>query len=144
MCPRCARKHPVGWRCKECAKELRSPLYVVSAERYVLAGLAGLAVSAVAAGIMAQIGGFWFIGIFAGMGAGGVIGEVVSVAAGRKRGRGLQWVAAGSMVAGALLIALLAGVILHLPPLRALFYAFNLGVIIYLVLGIGAATTRLR
>src|SRR3990170_4868985 len=104
ICPECARRHPVGWRCKECAKELRSPLYKVSATQYATGLLAGIAASVAAAVAMGVVGLFWFIGIFLAPAAGSFVADVVSRGAGRKRGRGLQLVAAAAVVVGALAV----------------------------------------
>jgi tetratricopeptide (TPR) repeat protein len=46
ICPACARPHPVGWRCKECARELRSPLYKVRPAELARGLVLGIAVSA--------------------------------------------------------------------------------------------------
>jgi hypothetical protein len=139
MCPKCARKHPVGWRCKACTKELRSPLYVVGPGRYVLAGAVALGAGTAAAALMTVLGGFWFVAVFAGYAIGQGIGELVSLAAGRKQGRGLQIVAAGAMLLGAFAVGVVSGGLV-----RGLGVFLNLGLLIYLVVGIGAAWTRLK
>jgi len=146
MCTECAVQHPVGLRCKECVRETRSPLYVVSTQGYVLATLAGLAVGVVGAVVMIFVGAVPYLGwllTFAWAGvAGGAQAELVGRAAGRKRGPGLQTVAAVTFAVGLALVFLWrAG-----SPERALVQAqaYLFTTLIYLVVGFGALWARLR
>ncbi len=145
MCPACARKHPVGLRCKDCAKELRSPLYKVSAAQ-VLGGLAlGTGAAALGALVVGFLAGrFGWISLLAAWAAGMVVGDATSRGAGRKRGRQLQVTAAAAAMLGALLLGLAIhglGLGAFLP--RVLVPgAFDLGVAA--VLGAVAAYQRLR
>ena len=143
MCPECSRQHPVGLRCKECIKATRSPLYRVSPGRYVIAFVAAAAAGSVAAiilaGIFGLIGGLFslLIGFVAGGILGTPIAEAVSVAAGRKRGRGLVYVTAAGIGIGIAVAGVAAGMI---GGLRIDW----LGFIAYLFAGIGAVRTRLK
>jgi hypothetical protein len=137
ICPSCAQKHPVGWRCKECARELRSPLYKVSPAGYVAAGAAGLVASIIAAVILGAIP-FWILVVFIAAGVGALVAEVVSWASGRKRGRGLQALTAVCMAAGvAVALALSGAGVLPVPISLP-------SVLIYLLMGTGTAVARLR
>ncbi|MFN2115590.1 MAG: hypothetical protein ACK2T6_07730 [Anaerolineae bacterium] len=141
MCPECARQHPVGWRCKECAKELRSPLYKVGPIQYLGALAAGTALSTLIGIGMYMIGGLWFFALFLGPAGGAAVAEAVSVGGGRKRGQGMQVVAAVSVVLGAAVgawIAMASG-LSALSPFRG-----ALGPILYAVLGAVAASRRLK
>ncbi len=147
MCTACAVKHPVGLRCKECVRELRSPIYNITLARYLAAGVVGLAASTFAGLVLSLMGGFWFVALFVGAAAGAAIAEAVSLAAGRKRGRGLQIVTGVTMVLG----VAAAGVVLAFPRginagslVGALSLFLNPGVLIYLIIGVGAAASRLR
>jgi hypothetical protein len=82
----------------------------------------------------------WFVALFVGAGVGTAIAEAVSRAAGKKRGRGLQAVTVAGMVLG----VVVAGMIIHRSPMGAMSLFPSLGVLVYLVMGIGAAVARLR
>lgn len=140
MCTECAVKHPVGLRCKECVRELRSPLYVVSPAGYAGAALVALIAGTLAALVLAFLPGGFLIALLVGAGVGTGIGEAVSVASGRKRGRGLQVVALGGMILG----VVAAGMILARSPAGALYLLVRPAVLVYLVMGLGAAAARLR
>ena len=144
MCTDCARRHPVGLRCKECIKETRSPLYKVEPRGYVLGAVVGAA-AGVAAAVVAQmafalIGGFFqlFLAFILGSSLGTGIGDVVGRSAGRKRGRGLMMVAGGAVIVGTAIVAVVTwqfGGLSRVPLL---------GLIVYTVLATSAAAARLR
>jgi tetratricopeptide (TPR) repeat protein len=143
MCPSCAVQHPVGMRCRECAHELRSPLYRVSPGGYVAAAMVGLTVSSLAgtlAIMVAQMVGLMglLLAVFAGAAVGAGVAEAMSRASGGKRGRGLQILAAASMVVGTAWAAVALSVIWSggLIP--------NPTVLLYVVFGAGAASASLR
>ncbi len=140
MCPECSRRHPVGLRCKECAQAMRSPLYKVSTSDFAIAGLVGLVLATIAAGVMTFIGGLWFIALFVGPAIGGFVGETMSRVVRNKRGRGMQLLAGVCIVLG----AMLAGALLVGFPLGAVRVFANIGLLIYIVLGVGAAAARLN
>lgn len=143
MCPECSRQHPVGLRCKECARQTRSPLYKVSPGGYALAALGAIVSGSGAALLLAAL--FGLVGgiftLLVGFVAGGLVGaplaEVVSIAAGRKRGRGLVYTAAAGMLIGIVVAIGAAGLVrgLSINPL---------GYLAYLFAGIGAVRARLQ
>lgn len=144
MCTACARRHPVGMRCKECIQETRSPLYKVAMRGYVLGAVAGAA-AGVAAATAAQmaftlIGGFFqlFLAFILGSSLGTGIGDVVGRAAGRKRGRGLMVVAGGAVIVGTAIVAVVTWQFAGLSRVPLL------GLIVYTVLATSAAAARLR
>ena len=100
MCVECMRQHPVGIRCKECAREARLPTYRVS-RSYVARGIAaavglGLA-GGVALGLVRLLfGGFFFFVIMIGLGY--ALGEGVGRAVNRRRGRAYQYMALGAVL----------------------------------------------
>lgn len=145
MCPACARKHPVGLRCKDCAKELRSPLYKVSPTQ-LLSGLAlGTATAAAGSLIVGFLAGrFGWIGLLAAWAAGMVVGDATSRGAGRKRGRQLQAAAGAAAVLGPVLLGLaLHGLELRAFLPRPLLPDFT-DLALAAVLGAIAAVQRLR
>ncbi len=101
ICPSCMVHTPVGYRCKDCARVRPPPTFDVN--RVYLARAIGASVAlGVAGGIIFKLltlllGGvsFWQAIAFAGIGY--MVGEGVSVAVNRKRGRGLKLVASGGV-----------------------------------------------
>lgn len=145
MCTECAVRHPVGLRCKECIKETRSPIYNVAVRDYLIAGVVGIFLSTVAGLIMPVVGGFGFIGWFLAFAIGPAVGAGIADLMSRvvrKRGRGLGILAGACLVLG----VMLGGLIMTRHPLGAFAFLFQLqiGTLIYLVLGVGAAVARLR
>lgn len=141
MCPECAVRHPVGLRCKECIKATRSPIYNVAIRDYLIAGLVGIFLATIAGVVMNMIGGFWFLALFIGPAVGGGIADLMGRVV-HKRGRGLGILAGVCLVVG----VMLAGVLTTQNPLGAFAFLLRLqiGTLIYLVLGVGAAVARLQ
>jgi len=115
MCVECMRQHPVGLRCKECERAYRLPTYQVSAG-YISRG-AGAARGLGVAGFIAlrviafalPFAGFFFF--FTMMGLGYVMGEGVSAAVNKRRGRPYQYMALAAVLIATsmhLIIALLS------------------------------------
>jgi hypothetical protein len=105
ICTECAVRHPVGLRCPQCAKLKKVPIYDVPANYYLRALGAGTGVSllcAVVAEILPLFVPVMFLSFLLAMVAGAIVGEAISRAADYKRGRGLQVVAAVSVVAGSI------------------------------------------
>ncbi len=100
VCFECVRQHPVGIRCKDCAREARLPTYRISRSdvaRGIAAAVAlGLAGAVVLALLTALLSGFFFFLTMIGLGYG--IGEGVSRAVNRRRGRAYQYMALGAVL----------------------------------------------
>ncbi len=102
VCVRCMVYTPVGIRCRDCARVARSGLYAPTLGHLTRAAGAAAAcalVMGVVWGLFPAFG-FWFALV---LGFGG--GELVNLAANRKRGLELQSIA-GAMVIAAFLIAM--------------------------------------
>ncbi|MCH7481721.1 MAG: hypothetical protein IIC95_01575 [Chloroflexi bacterium] len=128
VCFECVRQHPVGIRCKECARAVRLPTYRFSRSdagrgigAAVVLGLVGALVVVLVTGLLA---GFFFFALMIGLGY--VIGEGVGRAVNRRRGRAYQYMALGAV--------LLATSPLSLPALGSFSIGSGL-----LLLGVGAA-----
>ena len=101
ICTECMRQHPVGIRCKECSNPVGLPTHAVSTS-YLTRGVAA-AVGAGVAGFIAlqllyaffPLAGFFTFFVMLGLGY--ALGEAVSVAVNRRRGRTYQWMALGSV-----------------------------------------------
>jgi hypothetical protein len=98
ICSRCARRTPVGYRCRECVREQEDVFFSATPVHYLLAIMITLPM-ALLAGFFAPVVGFWVIFIAAAAGA--VIGRVVFRLIGRRRGRWLPHVVAATVVFGA-------------------------------------------
>ena len=98
ICTDCMSQHPVGVRCKECASPTPLPTYRVSPD-YVARGIAAAAVvgfgGAILLAVLARFFGNGFLFLFLMVAFGYVVGEVVSNAVNRRRGRPYQYIAAG-------------------------------------------------
>ncbi len=101
ICPSCMVHTPVGYRCKDCARVRPPPTFDVNSV-YLARGIGASAALGVAGGLIfwllsLLLGGvaYWQAIAFAGIGY--VIGEGVSLAVNRKRGRGLKLVASGGV-----------------------------------------------
>jgi hypothetical protein len=141
ICPKCAVRTPVGFRCPECVREQQNKFYTGGALDYVIAVVVALPLSLIAAAIFALlIGGLsyisWIISFFAAPAAGGVIAEAVRWAVGRRRSRHLNLVVAGCLVLGVapfILVVLLMGNFYGLVAPGMLLF-----------LGVGTIVARLR
>jgi hypothetical protein len=93
-------------RCKECVRELRSPVFVVGPGRLAAAGAAAFAISVVFGAVLwfARVVPFflWLVALVAGRAGGAAVAEAASRASGRKRGETLARTTAGSLVLGTL------------------------------------------
>lgn len=147
ICPRCLVHTPVGARCKQCANVRRSPVYEVGALYYLKAAGAGLGL-ALAGGVMwALLRGIPFASIITSIMVGVAIGEGISRVANRKRGVGLQIIAAASVIASSFVgKAMQAAFFYDLSGQGFWRYVLSVDVFLLLFLGVGVfyAVGRLR
>ena len=134
VCPACMVHYPVGVRCPDCAQVTQFPVYKVSvallARAIAASVLMGAAGGLVLSFVLGEVlFGILYLGAMAGFGY--VLAEGVSVAADRKRGRALQFVAAGGV-----LVAVVITIYVH--PFVDLFNLLGAGLAIYV------AVIRLR
>ena len=97
ICPRCMIQTPVGARCRECARVTTIPTFDVSSPYYVRAALAGGMVAIVGGVVWGLTAHIPYLPWLIGLGVGYLVGESISVATNRKRGRGLAIIAGVSM-----------------------------------------------
>lgn len=151
ICTQCAIRHPVGLRCRECARLTRLPTYRVGPRALGLGLLGGLAAGVAGAFVLQLIPGIFFSLILSPV-VGGFVGEAVYRSSGGKRGREMMIVAGAAVVLGALGALLLP---LALTRPERLVPALGSGrlyatlltnpvMLLYFLLGIGAASARLR
>lgn len=137
ICPRCLVQSPVGAKCKDCARVVKSPIYTLSGIYIVRAAIAAI-VGGVAMGIVwglvsSQLaGGLGFVSFFAGAGLGYAFTRLLEFATNRKRGPaviafamggiaiafGIQFVMAGQLLTLGSLIAVGVGLYFSYQNLR--------------------------
>lgn len=147
ICPKCAVRTPVGFRCPQCIRNQQALFYSASTWDYPLAAVVSLPLSLGASLIMNQLG--WFFALFLGPLIGGLIAGAVRWATGRRRGRWIWLVVSACIVIGALLSPLLYVLLFFSPEAlpylflnpTSLFFQVN---VVYIVLAVGTAYARLR
>jgi hypothetical protein len=117
ICPKCAQRSPVGFRCPDCVRELEDKYYTGANTDYIIAAVIALPLSLILASlfslILGRAGFFMFIiGIFVAPVATGLIAEAVRWGVGKRRSRYLRHVVIACLVLGTIpfiLLVLLAG-----------------------------------
>jgi MFS family permease len=134
ICPRCAVLTEVGYRCPDCIRNQQSIFFNSRLIDYPVALLVAGMVAGLAALLLIRAG--FFLALLISPVVGGLIGELVPRAIGRRRARHM-WLAVG---AGVIVGGLLGSVIswLLLGPISPIT------LLLYLVLCTGAAAGRLR
>ena len=107
ICPKCAVRSPVGFRCPECVREQEDKYYTGSNMDYVIAAVISFPLSLILAGLFTMIlAGFGFfmliIGFFVAPAIGGFIAEAVRWGVGKRRSRYLRHVVTGCLIAATL------------------------------------------
>jgi len=139
ICPRCVVQTPVGARCPKCAALRKLPVFEVSTAFYIRAAAAGLATAAALGAVWSFIPLSGFLVFFITLGIGYAVGEVVSLAANRKRGPGLQAIAGASVAVSYVVRSILEA------RDTSLYHAFvDIWALIALALGIIMAVSLLR
>lgn len=118
ICPRCLVQTPVGMKCRDCARIVRSPIYTVrglALWRSVGIALVGGVVMGLIWGFILLPFTFGFLSIFLGAGLGWAFTRMLEWASGRKRGP----VMIGLAVVG---IGIAWGITAFLIPFRIALY----------------------
>ena len=111
VCIDCMVQAPVGIRCRECGKAVKMPTYDISRGYYARAAGVGAGV-AIGGGLMWALVNFVNFNFFGlpylasliGLGIGYGAGELISRSVNGKRGSGLAWISACSVI-GAFLVS---------------------------------------
>jgi hypothetical protein len=128
ICPECAVRTPVGFRCKECVKVQQAVFYNAEWYDYVVATLVTLALSTPAAVLASWVG--WFFALIASPFVGGLIGGIVHRAIGRRRGKWIWLTVAVCIVLGAFFVWLARpGAILSIGIYAGLATAAAMGIL---------------
>ncbi len=130
ICFRCSTPAAVGQLCPECRKGRRAPNYKVSPASLVKGGATAFVVSAFVSSFI-QFVPFFFL-FFIGPAIGELVLRAVDWATRNKRGRPIQIVVGVALVLGVLAAIAYSGI------------RNPLSLLIYVVLAVGVAVTRLR
>ncbi len=115
ICVKCARRTPIGYRCKECVSRHQQLFETAQWYDLVIAFVLSTALSTVGGALVTALG--WFVIFLAPM-AGGVIAEVIFRAMRKRRSRYLSWIAASGAALGGLPLC-------ALPAIGLLFSLFG-------------------
>ncbi len=112
MCIKCARRTPVGYRCKECVRGQLQVFYNAQPLDWMIQAAVSFVLSIVGAAIVSLIGSgmiwiMWFAGLAVASGAGALIADVTHRAVGKRRGPYSWLVVAAGIVLGAIAVALI-------------------------------------
>jgi hypothetical protein len=141
MCIKCARRTPVGYRCKECVANQQQVFYNSQTFDPVIQGAISIVLSSIAAFFAGIFGGgllgffIFLIGIPVSSAIGVFIADLAHRAAGRRRGRYSWLVVGGGIVVGALIVAILPGLFIMLLA------GFQMGAAYTRGFGLGAFTS---
>jgi hypothetical protein len=108
ICPKCARRTPVGFRCPDCIREQENKYYSGGNVDYLIAAVIAFPLSLIAAGLftflLSRLWFFWsiMVSFFVAPAVAGFIAEAVRWGVGRRRSRYL-----GRIVAACLILATL-------------------------------------
>jgi len=138
ICPRCMVQTPVGFRCPDCAKLRRPPMYELSAAHYARALAVALPLGA-ALGAAAWLllepspraGLFTLVlALLGGAGAGRLVAAAITAATNGKRGSPMQLAAALALVLAALVRLALADELALLTRDLAGLVAVGAGIVV--------------
>jgi hypothetical protein len=146
MCSECAVPTPVGYRCKQCVRQVESTFFNASRADDVIVGAVAAVCGAVLGGAERVIGLPLLFAILLGLPIGGLIAEAALRAIQRRRSRYSAQIAAAAVVAGGLLGALvvtyvrLSGIARgQAVPLDIVFQATISDIGLLLLVGLAAA-----
>jgi hypothetical protein len=92
ICPKCMVQTPVGARCPDCAKTTKLPTFRLSPKHYLIASGTALGMAIATGLVWGLLRGFLpyiYVNLIVAGGVGYAVGEVVSRAVNRKRGKWL-------------------------------------------------------
>jgi len=144
ICPKCLVQTPVGARCPKCANVKKLPIFEVPKTFYIRALAAGLGIGAILGAVWYFIFEqshvrFIYLDIIIGIAVGYAIGEIISLAVNRKRGRGLQIIAAVSVIE-----CYLIKTVIFAPGTDFLNVFSDIYGLLAMIIGVVVAIARLR
>jgi hypothetical protein len=124
ICMKCAVQTDVGYRCKECIREVQDKYYTAETkDNWIALGVSFL-VTVIAAPILGFFLGFFgfffgtIIAILVGGSAGTMLSQIIRRAVGGRRGRNMRWFALAGIILGVLVAILFTPFpLLNIPTL---------------------------
>lgn len=147
ICLKCAVLTDVGYRCKECIREVQDIYFNAQPADNLIAFAVALGVTAVATPIAILVFGFlsriwlaWILAFLIGGAAGGILAQIIRTAIHRRRGRSLPYIALAGIIVGIFVGIIAINLLRGFSPLAGMSaILLNPGLIIFAVLA--AATT---
>lgn len=141
ICLKCAVLTDVGYRCKDCIRNVQNSYYNAFTGDNLIALVVSTVVTAIAAPLVTLLlGMIWLWGFLLafmlGGSAGGILAQIIRTAIGKRRGRQIRWFALAGIVLG-VLVAVVIGQLFGFPIL-------SLQLLIFAVLAGGTANQLLR
>jgi hypothetical protein len=152
ICLKCAQLTDVGYRCKECIRQVQDVYYNAEPTDNLIAFAVALGVTAIATPIAIIVFGFlsriwiaWILAFFIGGAAGGILAQIIRTAIHRRRGRALRYVALAGIIVGVFVGVIVINLFRGYPPLAGMSaILLNPGLIIFAVLAAVATYNILR
>lgn len=138
ICPKEAVRTPVGYRCPDCVRQQQDVFFTAKALDYVIAAVISLPVGYISQLVGGRLG---FFVILVGTLAGGLVGELIWRATGKRRGRYMWMVTLAGLAIGAGIILLPTLIFLLSGRVGILNVLWD---IVFFALMAGAAVARLR
>jgi len=102
MCAECAVQTPIGYRCRQCVRQVEDRFFTGTTNDYLIAFAVCTFLSAIGAALVTAVN-FFLLAIFITIPIAGAIAEASFRATGRRRGRYSGEIAAGGAFVGAVL-----------------------------------------
>lgn len=130
MCAECAVQTPVGYRCRQCVRQVEDTFFTGTNVDYLI--VAGISAAGGALGLLLlAFIGFWILlAFFMAVIVGGALGQTILRLTGKRRSRYTAEVATGGAVGGALLLSVVLFGTLF-PGIGGIIYIGVLGLTIY-------------
>jgi len=144
ICMRCAERTPVGYRCSDCIRGQQSVFYTATKTHQAAGSVVALVVGVVMGVVAYFAGQLSWLAIFIAPVAGGLTGEAIFRASGRKRARRFDWIASGLVALGALLAFLPLYFVFRVLLRGYLDLWLLLWGLLFIVLAVGTAYARLK
>jgi hypothetical protein len=141
---KCAVRTPVGYRCKECVSGQQGVFYSATKTHQVAGSVVALLLGLLLGAVAYFAGQLSWLALFIAPVAGGIVGEAIFRASGRKRARRFDWIGSGLVAVGALLAFLVLYFILRVL-LRGYFDLWSLlWGLLFIGLAVGTVYARLK
>lgn len=116
MCAQCAVSTPVGYRCRECVRQVENKFFTGTSTDSIVAFVLPAVITGVAAFILSRINFFGIlIAFFAGVIYGGALSQLLLNALKKRRGRYTGYIAAAGIVVGTAAGLILTGLSMGIP-----------------------------